>query len=261
MPKAWTGLTSTDVNDYEALESRAFSGPSYTTALTATDETFTVTDTLAHSLRHIPRGNLTVSTNLAIRTAAGGGGTLLTCTTTTGALTSGQVRVRQRSGKLEFHADQEGVTLYATYTYRISNFDESLFAQVYNRLRTVETQTGVAAETYNAGEDVVAGPGYISGGLVYQADPSALTTCGSCWILADTSSGNPATIYRTGNVTPRRNPPANTPIYVGHGGDITWESDTEESAKLQTDEYWQPIGKSDDGVTLNLNTNQDVRRQ
>jgi hypothetical protein len=172
------------------------------------------------------------------------------------------VRVRHRTGKLEFHADQENTTLYATYTTRVSNVDAALIAQMYHRLRSVESQAGIAAESYNAGEDVVAGPGYISASLLYQADPSDLTKCGWVWIVTDATTGNPATIYRTGQVTPRRIMPANTPIYAGHGGDVTWEGDAQASAKLDAaNDYYHCIGYSDDGVTLNLLTAQDARRQ
>lgn len=261
MPKAWTGLSSATITDYDALSARQFIDPQYESAITITDEEFIVSDTLCYSLEFIPRGNLTVSDNLSIRTAPSGGGTLLTCTTTTGSLASGQVRVRHRSGKLEFHADQEGVTLYATYTTRVSNVDSALIAQMYHRLRAVETQTGVAAETYEAGENVIAGPGYISDNLVYQADPTEITKCGYVWIVADTASGNNATVYRTGKVIPRRAMPANTPIYTGHGGDVTWTGDSEASAMLQAKDYYHCIGVSDDGITLNLNTLQDARRQ
>ena len=261
MPKNWADKTSTTITDYEALEAREFIGPQFAAAKDITDETFTVSDTLCHSLQFIPRGNLTSTNSLEVRTAPSGGGTLLVCTAITGALASGQVRVRHGTGKLEFHADQENAVLYATYKTRISNIDEATMALIYNRLRAVEVRAGVAAETYVAGEDVVEGPGYISGNLVYQANPDTLTKCGYVWIVADASLGNNATIYRTGQVTPRRAMPANTPIYTGHGGDVTWEGDVQQTACLQDNEYHHCIGVSDDGITLNLNTVQDARRQ
>lgn len=261
MPKAWAGLSSITSSDYEALEDRQFADPQFSAALSIVDETFTVSDTLCHSLHFIPRGNLTSSANLAIYTGAGSTGTLLTCTTTTGSLSTGQVRVRQRSGKLEFHADQTGATLYATYTARVSNIDAALIAQMYYALKAGGGTGGTSSEIFVAGEDVVAGPGYISGGLVYQATPSDITKCGWVWIVSSTLSGNSATIYRSGKVTPRRTMPVSTPIYCGHNGDVTWVSDEEVSAQLINGDYWHCIGVSDDGVTLNLNTLQDARRQ
>lgn len=261
MPKAWTGLTSAVASNYEALPDRQFADPQFSAALTVTDETFTVSDTLCHSLDFIPRGNLTSSANLAIYTGPGSTGTLLTCTTTTGALASGQVRVRFRSGKLEFHTDQQGTTLYATYTARVSNVDAALIAQMYYAIQQGGGSGGGVSESFTTGENVIAGPGYISGGLLYQADPSARNKCGWLWIVADTPSGNSATVYRSGKVTPRRSMPEGTPIYAGHGGDVTWESDGEESARIQDGEFWHCIGFTDDGIILNLNTTQDVRRQ
>lgn len=260
--KNWSTLTSTDPNDYEALGERAFCGPLLSADQTATDEVIEVKDTLCASLHFIPRGNVTNPTYLSIRTAAAGGGTLLTCTESAGALSSGQVRVSQRSGKLEFHADQLGSFLYATYYYRVSNVDEAMIAQMYAALRRQESGTGGGAESYTAGETVVAGPGYISGGLVYQAVPTALTTCCRVWILAGVASGNTATVYRSGTVTPSRAMPVNVTIYAGHNGNVTWFGDSEAAAKLNgTTDNWMPIGHSEDGITLKLNTNQDVKRQ
>jgi hypothetical protein len=256
MPKRWDGFTPTDVDEFDALTERAFLNPFNPTGPDAVTETFVVPASCKWSLQNIPCGNVTSSASLAIYQGTDNNGTLLTCTTTTASLTANQVRVQQRTGFLEFFSGLAGETVYVEYTSRVSNIDAAYLAQLHAAVMRSGEDTG---KVYTTGEDVVAGPGYISGGILFQADPSIAAKCGPVYITAACASGNTVNTLTTGTVTPRRTPP-DGPVYCGHGGNITWDDDAEVLAMLDSaTDYQHCIGWYYDGA-LHLNTLQDVRR-
>lgn len=258
MPKRWDGLTPTSLDSFEPLPARAFLNPLFEVA-TIADETFAIpSDTFCWSLDHIVHGNPLLSANLLLSSAGGGGGTVYAAQLTA-PTDSYQVQVIPATGMLRFYSGDAGNTVYATYRAHVSNIDMATIAQMYAAIRS--GASGATGGYYTAGEDVVAGCGYVVGGTVYQAVTTDLTKCGWVWITSAASSGASVLCQTSGLVaTPRSGIPESTPLYCGHGGMPTWWADTDAGLKLNAGEYAHCIGVSLDGLNISLSMNQDVSR-
>lgn len=256
-PKRWDGLTPSDVSNYDPLPAREFLNPLYG-IVDIVDETFAIPTSGMWSLNHIVHGNPLVASNLIISSGGNGSGSVYQPQLIAPS-TNYTVKVIPATGMLEFFSGDAGNIVYANYKAHVSNIDMSTIAQMYAAIRSGSSASG--GGQYIAGENVVAGCGYIDGANVYQASPAELTKCGWVWITAAANTGASVLCQTSGMVsTPRAGIPASTPLYCGQNGAVTWWADVDAAAKLTPGQYAHCIGVSMDGINILLNTVQDATR-
>lgn len=262
MPKRVDGLFPTDPAWYEPLPERAFLNPfnlaSGYQALDLPEFAFTVPAEYMYSLPNIIHGDPTVAANFSASTGAGGTGTAFTPTRSEGALGAYDVRVRPATGLLEFNSARVGSVVFVRYRSITDNWDAATRAQVYHATRRLDM---VASEYKVAGAVVIPGPGYVTGGLVYQAVPSAMATAGWLWIYEGAAAYGTVLVMSQGLVYPRRTMPMNVPIYGGINGEVTWDGDTDDNCKLADGDIRIFIGHSENGSVLKLRPPVPVRWQ
>jgi len=180
-----------------------------------------------------------------------------------GSPASGQVHVEPGTGMLLFHSSAASATVYITMVAHMSFNDAAYQAWLHaNCVRMYDQVFGGSSTQYVAGADVVIGPGYVgTDGLLYQSSPDAWATNATLFITSAATTGNLATVQRSGDVTPKRSMPPNDKIWAGRGGEVTWSGDEDPAYKLVTDDLQQFLGTSDHtGLILILNPNVPVTR-
>lgn len=265
MPARVDGFTSTDPNTFAPFEFRAFLNWFNKTASngtsTVTDETFTVPSGKKWSLLHVPFGDITKTANIDIWDAAGGTGNQFTVLAD-GANVSpgvGEVLCRRGTAQLEFNTADIGTEVFVTYKTKGSALDAAFFAHLCAHIaRGGQFDARVVA----AGEDLVAGPGFVLSGLAYQSDMESVDPAkvARYWILAPVSAAADATLLRVGSVVSPRTVPTNVPIFMGRSNSVTWATDDEAAYKPVTMDYKSQIGWSEDGTNIILAFNDTLDR-
>ena len=212
--------------------------------ITITDEVVTVPAASGFcELRHYPIGGLTDTSELLIEDAAENQWTCQLSDPTG----TGEVRVYPGTRRLDFHSDDYGATLYATYQTAHTGITAADLAYQWDCIKTLMTELDTLKAATGSTGTATAGDAidnqFVRLGndsLLYVSDPSLLNGLAIGFAEDSYTAGQTVTFTRFGLVTVSGvTLPLRSAIWAGENGKPTYEGDVSGNEVAAGSGHWR----------------------